>query len=72
MLLITNSYSQIRVNGTWAFPSTDYLKANQCFHQVALQDENLVIPVIFLQRGGPSDDENQAYLNEIINVLHSY
>ena len=71
MLLIANIYSQQRVAGTWAFPASNYLKASHCFHQVVFQSEELVIPVIFLQRGGPSDDENRDYLEMITENFHN-
>ena len=63
-------YKPIEVDGTWAFPEREYLKANECFHKTVLGGEELVIPVIFLQRGGPSDDENRDYLEMITEKFH--
>ena len=62
-------YGQFFDNNEWTFTSTNFEEANKCLLQYAFNNEPIHIPVIVMQRGGPSDDDNRLFLQQITEKI---
>ena len=64
-MLLTLSYAQELVNGNWIFNSPNYNVATKCMQRLVFNNDYIHIPVVFMQRGGPTDDENRDFLKRV-------
>ena len=64
-MLLNLLYAQELINNEWVFQSFNLELANSCLRQLQFNNEPIHIPVIMMQRGGPTDSENQEFLQQV-------
>ena len=64
-MLLTLLYAQELINNEWVFNYDNYNVVNKCLQRTVFESDHIRIPVIIMQRNGPSDDENRDFLKRV-------
>ncbi len=58
-------YAQELINEELSFPAMDYKEASRHMREFVFNNEPIHIPVIIMQKGGPTDEENSEFLAKV-------
>ena len=64
-MLLSLLYGQDLVNNEWIFNYDNYNVGTKCMQRTLFNNDYIHFPVIMMQRGGPTDDENRDFLKRV-------